>query len=139
MVKYIPSNYKYKKIHRKVYINKLVQFRSNYLKKNSCGLKIVTNGILTSTMIEEARNFIMKRIKKVGTLRVNIFSHFPITKKSNGIRMGKGVGDIDQWVSPVRSGLILFELTNIPFNTAKKILTSVSYKLPVKTKFIYLK
>lgn len=139
MNKFIPKNYKYKKIHKKVYINKLINFKLNYLKYNTCGLKILTNGLLSSIVLETIRKFIIKRIKKTGKLIINAYPYIPITKKSIGMRMGKGVGKIDKWVYPVKKGLILLELNNVSINIAKIIFKSISYKLPIKSKFVYLK
>jgi len=139
MNKFIPKNFKYKKVHKKVYINKLICLRLNYLKENPYGLKILSNGLLSSVVLEAARKSIKKKLKKVGILKINVFPNIPITKKSNGIRMGKGIGNIAQWVFPLKKGLILFELNNVSLNTAKIALKAASYKLPVKTKFIYLK
>ena len=139
MNQFIPKNYKYKKVHRKVYVKKLTYSRSNYLKKNSFGLKILTNGLLSAVVLEAARRTIRKKLKKVGNIRINAFPAIPVTKKSSGIRMGKGVGNISEWVCPLKKGLILFELTDVSLNTAKVALRAVSYKLPVKSKFVYVK
>jgi large subunit ribosomal protein L16 len=51
--------------------------------------------------------------------------------------MGKGVGSIESWVFPVRRGRVLFEIRGVSLELAKSALRSASYKLPVKTKFIY--
>jgi len=57
--------------------------------------------------------------------------------------MGKGKGNIVDWVFPVKSGKILFELKSI-LNLSDNILTEKkakevfllgSIKLPIKTKF----
>lgn len=139
MNKFIPKNYKYKKIHKKVYIKNSIYQKSNYLKKNSFGLKILTNGLLSSIILEASRKTIRKKLKKIGNIKINIFPNIPLTKKSSGIRMGKGIGNISKWVCPLKKGIILFELTNVSLNTAKIALKAASYKLPVKSKFIYVK
>ena len=51
--------------------------------------------------------------------------------------MGKGVGSIDGWVFPIKKGRILFELDGVSLELAKSALRSASYKLPMKSKFIY--
>tara|TARA_R110001592_G_scaffold275133_3_gene542160 strand:- start:4750 stop:5040 length:291 start_codon:yes stop_codon:yes gene_type:complete len=96
MNKFIPKNFKYKKIHKKVYIKNLTYYRFNYLKKNTYGLKILTNGLLSSEILEAIRQSIKRKIKKLGTLKINVYPNLPITRKSNGMRMGKGVGNIDK-------------------------------------------
>jgi large subunit ribosomal protein L16 len=51
--------------------------------------------------------------------------------------MGKGVGSIDGWVFPIKKGRILFELDGVSLELARSALRSASYKLPMKSKFIY--
>ena len=94
MNKFIPKNLKYKKVHKKVYINKLTNYKLNHLKYNSCGLKILTNGLLSAVVLEAIKKLIMKKIKKTGRLLINAYPHIPITQKSIGMRMGKGVGNV---------------------------------------------
>jgi len=50
--------------------------------------------------------------------------------------MGKGKGNVDFWVSPIRSGQILFEISNIDYFIAKNLLEKAAKKLPVLSKFI---
>jgi large subunit ribosomal protein L16 len=51
--------------------------------------------------------------------------------------MGKGSGSISSWVFPVKRGRVLFELRGVSFDVAKSALRSASYKIPLKSKFIY--
>lgn len=137
MNKFIPKNYKYKKIRKRVRVNNLTDFRANVLKTGKYGLKILANGIISSVVLEAARRSITRKLKRLGTLKVNGFSNIPITAKSLGVRMGKGVGSISGWVFPVKKGRVLFELDGVSFELAKSALRSASYKLPLKTKFVY--
>ena len=50
--------------------------------------------------------------------------------------MGSGKGAVDYWVSVVRPGTILFEISSVPQDVAKAALNLAAYKLPLKTKFI---
>jgi large subunit ribosomal protein L16 len=52
------------------------------------------NTVISSIVLEAARRSITKKLKRTGKLRINGFPSIPITKKSLGIRMGKGVGSI---------------------------------------------
>ena len=101
------------------------------------GLKILDNGILSSVVLEAARRSITRRLKRLGNLKINGFSNIPITAKSLGVRMGKGVGSISGWVFPIRKGRILFELDGVSFDLAKAAFRSAAFKLPLKSKFIY--
>lgn len=137
MNKFIPKNYKHKKIRKRVKINKLQDYSpSSILNTFDFGLKILDNSIISSTVLEAARRSITRKLKKIGNLRINGFPYVPLTAKPLGVRMGKGVGSISGWVFPVKKGRILFELKNVPFDLAKSALRSAAYKLPVKTKFI---
>ncbi len=137
MNKFIPKNYKYKKIRKRVRVNNLTDFRTNTLKVGKYGLKILANGLISSVVLEAARRSITRKLKRLGTLKVNGFSNIPITAKSLGVRMGKGVGSISGWVFPVKKGRVLFELDGVSFEIAKAALRSASYKLPLKSKFVY--
>ena len=137
MNKFVPKDYKYKKIHKRVRTNTLQDFRTNTLKDFKYGLKILNNGIISSVVLEAARRAITRRLKRIGNLKINGFSNIPITSKASGVRMGKGVGNISGWVFPVKKGRILFELNGISFDLAKAALRSAAYKLPLKSKFIY--
>ncbi len=137
MNKFIPKNYKYKKIRKRVRTNNLKEYRSNTLTTYKYGLKILDNGIISSVVLEAARRSITRRLKRLGNLKINGFSNIPVTAKSLGVRMGKGVGSISGWVFPVKKGRILFELSGVSFDLAKAAFRSAAYKLPLKSKFIY--
>ena len=137
MNKFIPKNYKYKKIRKRVRANNLKDFRTNTLTNFKFGLKILDNGVISSVVLEAARRSITRRLKRLGNLKINGFSNVPITAKSLGVRMGKGVGSISGWVFPVKKGRVLFELDGISFDLAKAAFRSAAYKLPLKSKFIY--
>lgn len=138
MNKFIPKNYKYKKIRKRVRINKLVDFRTSTLKNSKFGLKLLDNGTISSTVLEAARRSITRKLKRQGSLKINGFPNTPVTAKSLGVRMGKGVGSISSWVLPVKRGRLLFELNGVAFGLAKAAFRSAAYKLPIKSKFIYV-
>ena len=137
MNKFIPSNYKYKKIRKRVKLNCLKDFRGNELRTSKFGLKILDNGVISAVVLEAARRSITRKLKRSGTLKINGFPNIPVTSKPLGVRMGKGVGSIDSWVFPVKKGRILFELNGVSLDLAKSAFRSASYKLPVKSKFVY--
>ena len=92
---------------------------------------------LTARQIEAVRVTINRKLKKVGELFLRVFPSKPITKKPAETRMGKGKGNPEFWVCPVKRGRILLEISgSLSLAEAKDILKSVTYKLPIKTKFI---
>ncbi|ALO27735.1 MULTISPECIES: 50S ribosomal protein L16 [Leptospira] len=100
------------------------------------GLKAVTSGRLTARQIEAARITINRQVKRGGKLWIRIFPHTPITKKPAETRMGKGKGNPEFWIAEIRPGRILFEMSGIDEETAKKALNLASYKLPIHTEFV---
>jgi large subunit ribosomal protein L16 len=50
--------------------------------------------------------------------------------------MGKGKGGVDHWAMPIRRGRVICEISGIDEIVAKKILKGITYKLPMKTKFV---
>jgi large subunit ribosomal protein L16 len=138
MNKFIPKNYKHKKIRKRVRVNQLSDHRTNSLAKSTYkyGLKALDNGLVTSIVMEAARRSITRKLKRLGSLKINGFPFVPVTAKSLGVRMGKGVGSISGWVCPVKKGRILFELDGVSLDLAKAALRGASYKLPFKTKFV---
>lgn len=137
MNKFLPKNYKYKKVRKRVRINPLTYHRNTELKEFDFGLKILENGIISNVVLEAARRSITRKLKRLGKLKINGFPNIPITSKPLGVRMGKGVGSISGWVFSARKGKILFELKDVSVDLAKAALKSASFKLPVKTKFVY--
>ena len=52
--------------------------------------------------------------------------------------MGKGKGSIYNWITIIKKGQVIFEISGINFLNAKDILYKCSNQLPIKTKFIKL-
>jgi len=50
--------------------------------------------------------------------------------------MGKGKGAPDHWVCPVRPGRILFEMSGVEVDIARRAMVLGGHKLPIKTKFV---
>lgn len=100
------------------------------------GLKAIENGLVRSNHIEACRVVVARKMKGAGKLWINIFPHKPVSKKPAETRMGKGKGDLDHWVAVVKRGKVVFEISGVPEDFAKGVLRLVSFKLPVKTKFV---
>ncbi|MEI6170872.1 MAG: ribosomal protein L16, partial [bacterium] len=49
-------------------------------------------------------------------------------------RMGKGKGPVDHWVAVVRPGSVLFEISGVTEDQAKRVQYLVGNKLPVRTR-----
>lgn len=100
------------------------------------GLRAETSGNVTSRQIEASRKAITHFIKRGGRVWIRIFPDRPITKKPPETRMGGGKGDIEQYVAPIHTGKIVFEMGGVPEDVAQEALRLASHKLPIKTSFI---
>lgn len=112
--------------------------RGSSLSFGTYGLKALEPKWITSRQIESARVAITRHIRRGGKLWIRIFPDKPITQKPAETRMGKGKGSPEYWVAVVKPGRIMFELEGVPFDVAKEAMRLASYKLPLKTKFIYV-
>ena len=102
------------------------------LHKGVIGIVALDNFWFSSFQMEACRRTILRYSKRAGRIYIKVFPDKPISKKSEGARMGAGKGSINYWVMPIRKGKILFELKNIPISIARKALNQVSFKLPAK-------
>lgn len=93
-------------------------------------------GWISSRQIESARVAMTRHIKRGGKVWIRIFPDKPITSKPAETRMGKGKGNPESWVAPVKPGRIMFELEGVPESVAKRAMELAAAKLPVKTRFL---
>ena len=100
------------------------------------GLQTIEAGLITGNQIEAARVAINRYMKRDGHVWIKIFPDKPETRKPAGTRMGKGKGNTEFWVAPVKPGRIMFEIAGVPEATAREALRLGANKLPVKTKFV---
>ena len=136
---YIPTKFKYKKHQKGRSFNKIqsnVEFIK--LKFGTVGLKTLSMARLTSKQLVTLRQSIKKIIKKKGKLKIHVFPSTPITKKTIGIRMGKGKGNVDHWAFKLKVGAILCEIATQHIPLAVKALNVSKSRIPVFTKIIYL-
>ncbi len=91
---------------------------------------------LTARQIEAMRVSLSRRLKKVGNFILRVFPDKPVTKKPAEVRMGGGKGSPEFWVCVVKRGRVIAEISGVDKATAKSIFKSVSYKLPMKVKFV---
>ena len=100
------------------------------------GLVAVEPSWVTARQIEAMRVSIARKIKKVGKFFLRVFPDKPVSKKPAETRMGKGKGNPEFWVSVVKRGRILCEVSEVSEELAKDILKSAQHKLPLKTRIV---
>ncbi|MBS1657332.1 MAG: 50S ribosomal protein L16 [Bacteroidetes bacterium] len=111
-------------------------YRGATLAFGSFGLKTLESAWVTDKQLEAARVALTRHMKREGQVWIRVFPDKPLTKKPLEVRMGKGKGNPEGWVTVVKPGRILFEAEGIPVKIAKEAMKLAADKLPVMTKFI---
>ena len=110
--------------------------RGHRLSNGMFGIKSLESKFITSRQIEAARIAATRYMKREGQLWIKIFPDKPITKKPLEVRMGKGKGNVEYWVSLVQPGKVMFEMAGVEESLAREAFKLASAKLPVKTHFL---
>jgi len=133
-MKQYPSKLKYKKNHRisvsNLYLSEQKEFFPSFGK---FALQAVESGRLTFKQIEACRKSVRRGVRKSGKIWLRVFTNISVTKKSLGIRMGKGKGGHSFWTCFVRTGKIICELMGVSDIIGFRVLKSAGNKLPIKT------
>ncbi|MCR4336933.1 MAG: 50S ribosomal protein L16 [Candidatus Omnitrophica bacterium] len=130
----MPRKVKYRRAQRgKV---RGIAIRGGRLNFGEYGLKALENGYIRGNQMEACRLVVARKGKGAGKLWINIFPSKPVSKKPAETRMGKGKGELDHWVAPVRRGKVLFEISGFPEDFARQLMRLVAFKIPIKTKFV---
>ena len=110
--------------------------RGNTIAFGDYALQATSPGWITNRQIEAARVAMTRHIKRGGKVWIRIFPDKPITQKPAETRMGKGKGNPEGWVAPVKPGRVMFELEGVSAELAHRAMELAAAKLPVKTRFI---
>lgn len=130
----MPKKIKYRKVQKGRLTGRAKGARD--LAFGEYGLQAVEASRLTAAQIESCRVTMSRRLKKVGRLFLRCFPDKPVTKKPAETRMGKGKGNVELWVAVIKRERIMFEVSGLDEATAREVLQSAAYKLPMKTKFV---
>jgi large subunit ribosomal protein L16 len=110
--------------------------RGNTVAFGEFGLQTTEAGWITARQIEAGRVAASHFLRREGRLFIRIFPHKPVSGKPLETRMGKGKGEPEFWVSVVKPGTMMFEVTGVDEVTAKKCLARVAHKMPVPCRFV---
>ena len=113
-----------------------VESRGTSLAFGSFGLQAETPGRIKSNQLEAARKAMSRAIKKTGKIWIRVFPDMPYTQKPAEVKLGKGKGDVQGYVVPVRPGRIIFELDGLATGESRDVLRKAGSKLPIKTKIV---
>ena len=129
-----PGKPKYKKQHKgRIHGKAMSGAKLNF---GAFGLKATRPGRITGRQIEAARRAITRQMQREGRVWIRIFPDVPVSKKPAEVRMGKGKGAVEFWVSRIHPGRILFEIDGVNESIAKHALLLGAAKLPIKSIFI---
>ena len=130
----LPKRVKYRRVHRGRMTGKAT--RGNKISHGEFGLQALEPSWITANQIEAARVAMTRYCKRFGKVWIKIFPDKPISKKPLETRMGKGKGAPEYWVAVVKPGRIMFEIADVPEETAREAMRLAANKLPIKCKFV---
>ena len=133
----IPKKVKHRKWHQTAgHSSSKASTRKTNVSFGDYGLKATTGSWVSSRQIESARRAMVRFVKRGGKIWIRIFPDKPITQKGAEVGMGKGKGAVDHYVAVVRPGTVMFEMSGVTEDQARKAMSLAAYKLPVKTRFV---
>ncbi len=124
--------------HRKMQKGSLsgISTSANFVDFGDFGMQALDRGYITAQQIEACRVAISRFFNRRGKIWIRVFPDKPVSQKPLETRMGKGKGNVDHWVAPVRPGRVLFEVGNVPRDVAQDALRRAAAKLGLKTRFV---
>jgi ribosomal protein L16/L10AE len=135
-----PRNYINYSLRGKFYDN--IRFYDTNLKglynevlvdKKNLALYSTKTSLLYDKEIESLEKLLKRLTKKIGVYRVLIKPYNAYTSKPAEVRMGKGKGKEEGYLSRVLRGQCICYISDIPFQIGSDILKSAQYKLSLKT------
>ena len=129
-----PKRTKFRKAHKgRIHGNAKGGTQLNF---GAFGLKATSPARVTARQIEAARRAITRHLRRAGRVWIRVFPDVPVSSKPAEVRMGKGKGNPEMWVAPVKPGRIIYELEGVPLEVAQEAMRLAGHKMPVKTKFV---
>lgn len=106
--------------------------RGNKVSYGEFGLQSLEAGWITARQIEAGRVAATHFLHREGRVYIRIFPDKPVSSKPLETRMGKGKGEPEMWVAPIKPGTMLFEISGTEAETAKAALRRIACKMPVR-------
>lgn len=131
----MPKRVKRRKQQRGVLRGKAT--RGNAVAFGDYGLQAMQAGWITARQIEAGRVAASHFLHREGKVYIRIFPDKPVSTQPLETRMGKGKGEVDHWVAPVKAGTLLFEIAGVDEPTARDALRRVASKMPVRCRMAH--
>lgn len=132
----MPKKMKYRKQHKRRVKGDRIATSKTSVDFGKYGLKAVTESWVTARQIEAARRAMTRHVKRGGKIWIRLFPDRPVTNHGGEIPMGKGKGGVDYYMTPVRTGTVMFEMDGVSEEDAREAMRLAAHKLPMKTKFV---
>ena len=130
----MPKRVKFRKEMRRVRDRKAT--KGNYVAHGDFGLQALAGAWVTARQLEAGRVASQHFLKRQGKLIMRVFPDKPISKKPLETRMGTGKAEVDYWAARIKAGTILFEITGVSEEAAKRAFSRVAMKMPVRCRFV---
>ena len=130
----MPKKTKYRKLQRGR--NRGKATNGCFLAFGEFGLQCRSLGYITDRQIESARRSLTRYIKRGGKVWIRVFPDKSVTKLPAETRMGKGKGNPEYWVFPIKPGKVIFEISGVSEEIAREAFRLASFKLSCSTKFL---
>jgi len=111
--------------------------RGNTVAFGEYGLQSMETAWITARQIEAGRVAATHFLHREGRVYIRIFPDKPISSKPLETRMGKGKGEPEAWVAPIKPGTVLFEISGVEEETAKAALRRVAHKMPIRCRMVH--
>jgi len=122
-------------------INKLKkkEFKHFFLKKGIMGLKAISSNIIDSKQLVSFIKVLARNCKRQYKLWLYCIPNIAITAKSISVRMGKGIGNIINWIFIIKKNKIFLEIIGKSKIILLTSLKKAKKKLALNSKIIIKK
>jgi large subunit ribosomal protein L16 len=128
-----PNRTKFRKHHLILKKKTVKSLKRMHLSLEGISLQAKTMGFVNGSQMEAARKIIRRKIRRFkNVLRIPTIPYTSITRKPVEVRMGKGKGNVHDWVIPIRPGKVLFEIIDTNVNSITRALYIKALKMAAK-------
>lgn len=130
----MPKRVKYRKTQRGRV--KGVATRGHRVSFGDFGLMSLEKGWLSAREIEAGRVAATHMMGTEGRLYIRVFPHKSVSAKPAETRMGKGKGEPEYYAAVVRPGTVLFEISGVTSDFARRVFNNVAHKMSLRCKMV---
>lgn len=105
-----------------------ISYRGNRICFGRYALQALEPAWITSRQIEAGRRAMTRNARRGGKIWVRIFPDKPVTVRPAETRMGSGKGSPEYWVAVVKPGRILYEISGVAENIARRAVAIAASK-----------